>query len=668
MEPIEELFRRLRGVYGEKIDDLWQLYILSNSEEKIEMEQYLRHLYTNKLENTIKEKKILLPPRTNYAGEYFLGYVHYNNKDIAPFGIREQEWIQHTAIFGRSGSGKTNVVYLIINMLLHYKKPFLIFDWKKNYRDLLQYDYAFQSLQIYTIGNNSIPFRFNPLIPPPNIAPQIWLKKIVEIIAHAYFLGEGVIYLLHNLLDQLYLEFQVYTTPEKYPTMQNLLTKLQELKLKGRQSLWYDSTLRALFELCFQEFGKVFNTQENTSIEALLQKNVIFELDSLTNTDKVFFIESLLLWIHHYRMQQRDREIFKHAIIIEEAHHILLKRKLDIEGKESIIDIILREIRELGEAIIIIDQHPSLISPTALGNTYTTITMNLKHRNDVSLAGDAMLLPIENKEYIGQLPVGYGIVKMQGRQFEPFLVRFPLFQLEKGRITDDVVMKHMKINVLVPMKKEIMQKATVLKETLSEEEKAFLVDIYQHPLAGVVKRYGRLGVSKRKGNEIKEKLENENFIRTVDISTLRGRIKLFEITEKGQQSITPLGYKPKSWRKGGVEHQYWQYKVTQYYAYEGYKVTENYSLGNGKEIDIVVEKDAKKIAIEIETGKSDIMANIEKCQGFDKVLCLVLTSTLQAKVQNCLKEYLKSNIAENIQVFYIKDFLKKETGAQIQKT
>ncbi len=666
MDTIEEQFRKLRALHGTKIDDLWQLYLLSTLNEKIELEQYIRHLYTNQLENTIKEKKILLPPRNNYAGEYFLGYVNYNNKDYSPFGVRENEWIQHTGIFGRSGSGKTNIVYGIINMFLHYQKPFLIFDWKKNYRDLLQNDFSFCSLQIYTIGNNLVPFRFNPLIPPPNIQPQIWLKKIVEIIAHAYFLGEGVIYILHNLLDQLYQEFNVYTKPEKYPTMYDLLRKLQELKLKGRQSLWYDSTLRALFELCFQEFGNVMNCQDNRAVEQLLKKNVIFELDALTNTDKVFFIESLLLWIHHYRMQQRDRETFKHAIIIEEAHHMLLKRKLDMEGKESIIDIILREIREFGEAIVIIDQHPSLISPTALGNTYTTITMNLKHRNDVSLAGDAMLLPIENSEYIGQLPVGFGIVKMQGRQFEPFLVRFPLFQIGKGKITDDVVVKHMKKYIVDTAITKIVpsQKITEQRETINDLEIQFLIDIYKYPLAGVVKRYTRFQVSKRKGNEIKEKLENENFIKTIDISTLRGRIKLFEITEMGQQIITPLGYQKKSWRKGGVEHQYWQYKVAQYYQYQGYIVKENYPLGNGKEVDIVVEKNNEKIAIEIETGKSDILENIEKCREkeFMQIICLTITHKLMEKV----KDVLKAISTENIQVFYIKDFL--STSAQIKKT
>ena len=117
-----------------------------------------------------------------------------------------------------------------------------------------------------------------------------------------------------------------------------------------------------------------------------------------------------MLWIHHYRLQELERETFKHAIIIEEAHHILLRRK---ESKETVMDIILREIRELGEAIILIDQHPSLISIPSLGNTYCTIAMNLKHGRDINTIGEAMLLNDEQKEYLGKLPIGYGIVKLQ---------------------------------------------------------------------------------------------------------------------------------------------------------------------------------------------------------------------------------------------------------------
>ena len=72
------------------------------------------------------------------AGAYELGHVLNYEKVLHPFGIREDEFIQHMAIFGRSGAGKTNTVALLIKELVRHRKPFLIFDWKRNYRDLLR--------------------------------------------------------------------------------------------------------------------------------------------------------------------------------------------------------------------------------------------------------------------------------------------------------------------------------------------------------------------------------------------------------------------------------------------------------------------------------------------------------------------------------------------------
>jgi len=70
-----------------------------------------------------------------------------------------------------------------------------VFDWKWNYRDLTaKTDFA--DLDIFTVGRNVAPFYFNPLIPPPGTQPTVWLKKLIEVMCHAYFLGEGVTVLL----------------------------------------------------------------------------------------------------------------------------------------------------------------------------------------------------------------------------------------------------------------------------------------------------------------------------------------------------------------------------------------------------------------------------------------------------------------------------------------
>ena len=53
----------------------------------------------------------------------------------------------------------------------------------------------------------------------------------------------------------------------------------------------------------------------------------------------------------------------------------------------------------------------------------------------------------------------------------------------------------------------------------------------------------------------------------------------------------------------------------------GYTVEEEVSIGDGKAVDLVATKDSKRIAIEVETGKSDVDENVRKCReaGFNIV-------------------------------------------------
>lgn len=227
------------------------------------------------------------------------------------------------------------------------------------------------------------------------------------------FSEEGVAFLLQQAIDQAYSDFGVYSeSPEKYPTFKDVLAILEKMEVKGRKALWMDSTLRTLGVLCFGEFSRVLNVRKSYPIENLLKENVILELDSLTNSDKTFFIETLLLWIHHYRLSEKNREVFKHALVIEEAHHILLRKKQEMIGTEAITDIILREIREIGESIVLIDQHPSLISMPALGNTYSTICFGLKHKADMRTIRESLLLDKEQIDFLGQLETGITIAKL----------------------------------------------------------------------------------------------------------------------------------------------------------------------------------------------------------------------------------------------------------------
>jgi len=158
----------------------------------------------------------------------------------------------------------------------------------------------------------------------------------------------------------------------------------------------------------------------------------------LTAYDRAFVIGSLLLWIYHYRMRQPEREILKHFMIIEEAHHLFLKT-----GKEEdIADIIMREIRELGESVIIIDQHPSKMSVSALGNLSTKFALSLSLNQDVSALANAMLLENDQKKYLSMLGLGQCICRSD-RLSQPLLLSIPDFPLKKGLVRDEDLKTHM---------------------------------------------------------------------------------------------------------------------------------------------------------------------------------------------------------------------------------
>jgi hypothetical protein len=230
-----------------------------------------------RLAETFESEQVLLkpPPQDMAAGQYPVGMIHYGKDGFYPFGLREDEFIQHIGIFGRSGSGKTNLAYLLLHGLTKAGKPFLVFDWKRNYRDLISSP-TFADLVIFTVGRSVAPFRFNPLIPPPGTQATVWLKKLIEIMCHAYFLGEGVSVLLMRAIDHLYRQAGLYDErPRAPPTMADVRDWLLAYKAKGRESGWMESAMRAVEVLCFGEMGGVLNSPRPFDVAELLDRRVI---------------------------------------------------------------------------------------------------------------------------------------------------------------------------------------------------------------------------------------------------------------------------------------------------------------------------------------------------------------------------------------------------------
>lgn len=449
---VEDICKKLRPVFGAKIEELYLNYRMADSREaKAEIEQALSALYHKYLNESLLSDKILLePPKEEVvSGAYPLSYVSYSDKKLYPFSLREQDWVRHVCISGMTGSGKTTFAYHIAYNFIEKNKPFMIFDWKKSFRPLMLLD---KGMLLFTVGNNNVSnlFKININRPPKGVPAKEWLNTLCDFITEAFFASYGVHKLLSETIDEAFNDFGVYQGSDNYPTWYQIKDRLEEksknLKKRGRESEWITSALRIAHVLTFGPFGDAINNKNKLSltIDELLEKKVIFELNSLSNIEKQFFCGFLLTYIYKLKKgnQQVSSEKFQHAIIVDEAHNIFLKEKPHFI-KESVTDLVYREIREYGTGLICLDQHISKLSDTVAGNSACNIAFQQMLYQDVETVSGIMQLR-DRKKYFSMLPVGQAIVKLAERYYEPFLIDVPFVELKNESVPDDAIAKRMK--------------------------------------------------------------------------------------------------------------------------------------------------------------------------------------------------------------------------------
>jgi DNA helicase HerA-like ATPase len=680
MSRVQELCRKLKPVMGKKIDRLWSAYLAeTDADGKADIEQTLELLAVKRLGADYNlDRSPFPPPSKKFAGsgDINVGAVSYAENQMYPFYLKSPRLKEHILIAGRSGSGKTNLTFVLMQGIMARGIKVVALDWKRGYRDLMA---LHPKLRVYTIGRKVSPFRFNPLIPPADCEPHLWIKLIVDVIASAYLGGEGVISLLVAGLDHLYADFGVFDSTQRgWPTIQDLLAWLRTAKLKGRAGMWQASAERILLGMTYGEFGAVLNTQDNSHVAELLNHNVVLEMDGLSSSsDKTMFSEALTLYLYRYRLAQGPRDRLTNVIILEEAHNLLLKKST--ESKESVLETSIRMVRQYGLGYVFVDQSASLLSKVAFANSYATIALSQKLRSDVHEISSAMNLNDEQKQALNTLSVGSAVIRLADEHPEPFLVKIPLCSVREGSVSDKAVKDRMacyysdsrvnkdvrsvkKVIPLVPLpdkNNKITKDINESKEThppspkeskdnafnskprppyknLSREEIRFLSDVAVRSLSTTVSRYQRLNLSRRRGNAIRQHLVSVGIIEAVAIATRSGQVILYQLTDPGRAVCSPLGINPGPKPRESLEHSFWVNRTSKYFERKGYEIKcEHPVKGNGA-IDILAEKPGQRVAIEVETGKSNIKENLSKIRsaGFDRI---VMLATSPAATEACQK-------------------------------
>lgn len=172
--------------------------------------------------------------------------------------------------------------------------------------------------------------------------------------------------------------------------------------------------------------------------------------------------------------------------------------------------------------------------------------------------------------------------------------------------------------------------------TMSREEIRFLVDVAARPLSTTVSRYERLNLSRRRGNAIRQSLATAGIIEAVTIATRSGQVVLYQLTDHGRIACGSVSIDPGPRPRASLEHSYWVTKTAEYFEKKGFTVTREHVIKGNGAVDLLAERPGHRIAIEVETGKSDIQANLTKVRegGFDRV---VLVATSPTAVDACVR-------------------------------
>ena len=130
-------------------------------------------------------------------------------------------------------------------------------------------------------------------------------------------------------------------------------------------------------------------------------------------------------------------------------------------------------------------------------------------------------------------------------------------------------------------------------ETLTPLARILLENIALQPHLGIAQRLKKLGLSTTEGYKLTQELERKKLIKPLTIDGKR----LYETTAAARRtgfvSISRAG-------RGGLEHHYWIQQIKALYEKQCQVKLEK------DDLDVVVDKEGQILAIQLETGKSDL--------------------------------------------------------------
>jgi uncharacterized protein len=226
----------------------------------------------------------------------------------------------------------------------------------------------------------------------------------------------------------------------RYPT----LAALQRMAWEIVGQIGYDEEIRRRVQgfvdvrigsLRLGTPGRFFEGGHPLDVGALLRRNVVLEIENVTNDqDKAFLMGAVLIRLYEQLMLE-EKERFRreespprlrHVVVIEEAHR-LLRNVADESPASHALELfadLLAEVRAYGEGVVVAEQIPNKLIPDVIKNTALKIVHRLPAADDRVAVGATINLSEAQSQYIVTLEPGTAAVFADGMD-RPLLGRMP---------------------------------------------------------------------------------------------------------------------------------------------------------------------------------------------------------------------------------------------------
>jgi DNA helicase HerA-like ATPase len=401
-------------------------------------------------------------PEAHDADGVVLGHVLDHAREPAgTFTVPYATLNRHAFVCGATGSGKSQTMRTLLDNLARDPKrvvPWLVIEpAKAEYARMAGRLCGIADVTVIRPGDPDVaPASLNPLEPEPGFPLQSHADLVRALFLAAFEANEPFPQVLSQALTRVYVdagwdlvtgEPRPATKPKlrqdepdvpavgRYPTLGQLQHTASAIVEEIGYGKEVTADVRGFVDVRMGSLrqgtpGRFFEGGHPLDIGALLERNVVLELEDITSDqDKAFLIGAVLIRIvEHLRVRatQSARPAgLRHLTVVEEAHRLL---KNVHEGPAAaaveLFAALLAEIRSYGEGVVVVEQIPAKILPDVIKNSALKIVHRLPALDDREAVGGTMNLQPEQSELVVAFEPGVGAAAVDGMD-RPVMVRVP---------------------------------------------------------------------------------------------------------------------------------------------------------------------------------------------------------------------------------------------------